>query len=77
MSDVPSVSGERAVSAFARLGFTVVRISGSHHIMKKPGHRYNLSVPVHKGKTIKKGTLRSLIEDCWRSRLTNSLRPSA
>lgn len=63
MSDVPSVSGEQAVRAFSRLGFSVVRIKGSHHIMKKPGHRYNLSVPVHKGPTIKKGTLRSLVED--------------
>jgi predicted RNA binding protein YcfA (HicA-like mRNA interferase family) len=62
MSDVPSVTGEQAVSAFAKLGFSVVRVKGSHHIMKKPGHRYNLSVPVHKGKTVKKGTLCSLIE---------------
>ena len=62
MSDVPSVSGEQAVSVFARLGFSVVRIKGSHHIMKKPGHRYILSVPVHKSKTVKKGTLRGLVE---------------
>ncbi len=63
MSEVPSVTGERAVSTFRRFGFAVVRIAGSHHIMKKPGHRYNLSVPVHKGKNIKKGTLRALIDD--------------
>jgi predicted RNA binding protein YcfA (HicA-like mRNA interferase family) len=31
--------------------------------MKKPGHRYNLSVPVHKGKTVKMGTLRTLVDD--------------
>jgi predicted RNA binding protein YcfA (HicA-like mRNA interferase family) len=63
MSDVPSVSGEQAVRAFFRLGSSVVRIKGSHHIMKKLGHRYNLSVPVHKGKTVKRGTLCALIED--------------
>lgn len=63
MSEVPSVTGERALSAFRGFGFSVVRISGSHHIMKKPGHRYNLSVPVRKGKNIKKGTLRALIDD--------------
>jgi predicted RNA binding protein YcfA (HicA-like mRNA interferase family) len=63
MSEVPRITGEQAVSAFARFGFAVARISGSHHIMKKPGHRYNLSVPVHKGKTVKLGTLRTLIDD--------------
>lgn len=62
MPDVPTVTGEQAIAAFGKFGFAVVRIKGSHHIMKKPGHRYNLSVPIHKGKSIKKGTLRSLIE---------------
>ncbi len=30
-------------------GYTLVRISGSHHIFKKPGETL-LSIPVHKGK---------------------------
>ncbi len=63
MSELPTVSGEQAVAAFQKFGFAVARTQGSHRIMKKPGHRYNLSVPVHKGKNLKKGTLRSLIED--------------
>lgn len=61
MPDLPSVTGEQGVSAFENLGFSVVRISGSHRIMKKPGHRYNLAVPVHKGRVLKRGTLRGLI----------------
>ena len=61
MSELPSVTGERAVSAFSTFGFSVVRIRGSHHVMKKPGHKYNLTVPVHKGEILKKGTLRDLI----------------
>jgi len=61
MSDLPVVTGEQAVSVFCKFGFSVVRIKGSHHTMKKPGHRYNLVVPVHKGKNLKKGTLRGLI----------------
>ena len=61
MSELPSVTGRQAVSAFNRLGFSVVRIRGSHHIMKKAGHGYNLSVPVHQGEILKKGTLRDLI----------------
>jgi predicted RNA binding protein YcfA (HicA-like mRNA interferase family) len=61
MSDLPVVTGEQSLSAFRKFGFSVVRIKGSHHTMKKPGHRYNLTVPVHGGKNLKKGTLRGLI----------------
>ncbi len=63
MSELPRVTGPEAISAFEKFGFVVARISSSHHVMKKPGHRYNLSVPVHGKKTIKPGTLRTLITD--------------
>jgi predicted RNA binding protein YcfA (HicA-like mRNA interferase family) len=63
MCKLPCVSGEQVVAAFQQRGFSVVRITSSHHIMKKPGHRYNLSVPVHSGEAVKTGTLRRLIRD--------------
>jgi len=62
MSDVPRIQGQEAVRAFKRDGFVVDRIKGSHHIMKKDGHPYILSVPVHSGKTLGVGLLKSLIE---------------
>ena len=62
MSEVPCITGERAISAFTKFGFAVARITGSHYIMKRPGHPYILSIPVHKGKTVKRGTLRALID---------------
>jgi predicted RNA binding protein YcfA (HicA-like mRNA interferase family) len=40
-----------------RAGFTVVRISGSHHVMRHPDGR-TIVVPVHAGRDIAKGTLR-------------------
>ena len=61
MSDIPRITGEQAVRAFERAGFSVVRVSGRHHIMKKPGHPNRLSIPVHAGKIIGKGLLRSQI----------------
>jgi predicted RNA binding protein YcfA (HicA-like mRNA interferase family) len=61
MSELPSVSGKRAISAFENNGFAVVRVSGAHRIMKKPGHRFLLSVPLHGKKHLKKGLLRGLI----------------
>lgn len=61
MSSLPTLTGKEAVAVFQKLGFEVTRITSSHHILKKPGFRYNLSVPVHKQNNMKPGTLRTLI----------------
>lgn len=62
MSELPAISGKQAIDAFLAAGFRVDRISkSSHHIMKKEGHRFLLTVPVHGNKTLKPGTLRGLI----------------
>jgi len=59
MSKLPSdISGQDAVKAFQRAGWTVARY-GPHIIMEKEGMRSILSVPNHK--ILAKGTLRSLI----------------
>jgi predicted RNA binding protein YcfA (HicA-like mRNA interferase family) len=36
--------------------------NSSHHVLKKPGHKYLLSVPVHGGKPVAPGILRHLIQ---------------
>jgi predicted RNA binding protein YcfA (HicA-like mRNA interferase family) len=61
MPRLPSLTGQDVITAFEKLGFMVARIEGSHHILKKPGVKFNLSVPVHGNKNIKPGTLRTLI----------------
>ncbi len=61
MCSLPSITGKQALTAFSRAGFSVVRIKGSHHMMKKPGHKFLLSVPVHGSTPLKKGTLRGLV----------------
>ncbi len=63
MSKVPRITGQDAVKAFLRAGFSVDRIRGSHHVMKKAGHRFRLSIPVHGGKTVGTGLLASQIEN--------------
>lgn len=60
-SELPSLSGSKVIAAFEKAGFTLDHIRGGHHILKKPGHRFILSVPVHGNRTIKHGTLRGLI----------------
>lgn len=62
MCEIPRITGKEAVSAFTKAGFYLDRVSGSHHILKRAGHRFNLSVPVHSGRTIGKSLLAKLIE---------------
>ncbi len=50
-----ALTGEEMVELLKKHGWYLLRISGSHYIMKKEGLPYNLSIPVHKGKTLKKG----------------------
>jgi predicted RNA binding protein YcfA (HicA-like mRNA interferase family) len=61
MSSLPSLPGRAVVTAFERAGFVLIRITASHHILKKDGHPYLLSVPIHGSTPLKRGTLRSLI----------------
>ncbi len=56
-----SMSGREVVRAFEKAGFVLVRISSGHHILKRDGHPNTISVPVHGGKDVKKGTLRGII----------------
>ena len=62
MPKVPRISGEDAVRAFEQVGFVHTRTRGAHHILKKDGHEYLLSIPVHRGKTIGLGLLKSQID---------------
>ena len=63
MSRLGSYRGEQVVKAFQRAGWSIVRVRSSHVILEKEGFVATLSVPVHKGKNVKTGTLRDLIKD--------------
>jgi predicted RNA binding protein YcfA (HicA-like mRNA interferase family) len=60
MPQVPAVRGDRLVSALEKAGFKIARITGSHHIMRHPDGR-GTTVPVHQGRDVAKGTLRSIL----------------
>ena len=59
-STIPSISGAKVVKALESAGFVVVRISGSHHVMRHPDGR-SVAVPVHGSKDLLKGTLRGIL----------------
>jgi predicted RNA binding protein YcfA (HicA-like mRNA interferase family) len=56
---IPAVRGAQVVRALERAGFEVVRISGSHHVMKHLDGR-TVPLPVH-NRDIAKGTLRNIL----------------
>jgi predicted RNA binding protein YcfA (HicA-like mRNA interferase family) len=58
--NVPYAQREQVVNALRKLGFTVVRIHGSHHMMRKAGSPL-IPVPVHRNEPIADGTLRNII----------------
>jgi predicted RNA binding protein YcfA (HicA-like mRNA interferase family) len=63
MTKLECYSGETVVKAFQKAGWSVSRQKGSHIIMEKPGHETTLAIPHHKGRDVKRGTLRNLIKD--------------
>lgn len=60
MPPVPSVPGRKVVRALEQHGFKVDRIRGSHHVMVHPDGR-TVTVPVHAGRDVRKGTLRGIL----------------
>jgi predicted RNA binding protein YcfA (HicA-like mRNA interferase family) len=54
------VSGRDFARIVERRGWTLLRISGSHHIYGKSGSVVRLSIPIHGNKPLKTGLLRHL-----------------
>lgn len=52
---------ERVIRAFERAGWENLRRKGKHFKMRKEGNPCILSIPVHKGKVLKKGLVFALI----------------
>jgi predicted RNA binding protein YcfA (HicA-like mRNA interferase family) len=61
VAKLPRISGKEMVRFLEREGFEIVRVRGSHHFLQKEDLR--TSVPVHSGKDMKVGTLRSILRD--------------
>ena len=62
MNGLPAATGRQVVRALQRAGFSVVRVSGSHHRMVHDDDASRATtVPVHGNKTLKRSTLRGII----------------
>ncbi|MBD2596674.1 type II toxin-antitoxin system HicA family toxin [Nostoc spongiaeforme FACHB-130] len=67
MSKLPSLTGREVITALEKVGFEVVRIRGSHHILIHGDGRRTV-VPVHSGETIGSGLLAQILRDCQLNR---------
>ncbi len=64
MSKLPQLTGRELVRALERAGFRVTRQRGSHVQLRREeedGTIRTFPVPVHTGKTVKKGTLKGIL----------------
>ena len=63
MSRLPAVSGRRVMRTLERAGFVLARVKGSHHVMEhRDDPARTTTVPVHGSKTLRKGTLSSILK---------------
>ncbi len=57
-----SISGKQLCKILEQRGWILQRITGSHHIYQNPDFDKILSIPVHKNKDLKVGTLKALMK---------------
>jgi predicted RNA binding protein YcfA (HicA-like mRNA interferase family) len=63
MSKLPVVAARDVIRVAERLGFAFDRQKGSHAVYLRVLDKRRLVIPVHKGRDLKPGTLRGLIDD--------------
>ena len=63
MSKLPSVPARDVIRVAEKIGFAFDRQKGSHAVYLRASDHRRLVVPVHKGRDLKPGTLRGLIDD--------------
>ena len=56
-----SVSAKKLCKIVEKKGWILKKVTGSHHIYTKTGVDKILSIPVHKNKDLKIGTLKALM----------------
>jgi len=60
---LPVCSAADLVRAVIKLGFRLDRQKGSHAIYLRESDRGRVVIPLHKGRDIKRGTLKGILQD--------------
>ena len=61
-SKLPRLTARELVKALKELGFYEHHQKGSHLVLKHPSRNCRVTVPMHRGKTLRLGTLKSILE---------------
>jgi len=61
VSKLPRLTGKELLKILIKQGFTLERIEGSHHILKRPDGQI-VTIPVHTGEEIGPGLLIRIIK---------------
>ncbi|ERN41357.1 putative periplasmic or secreted lipoprotein [Rubidibacter lacunae KORDI 51-2] len=56
-----SVPGKKLCKILEKRGWVLKKVTGSHHIYEKSGESKIVSVPVHRNRDLKIGTLKSIM----------------
>lgn len=67
MSSLPALTAKQIVKILKQHGFESVGQEGSHHFLRHPDGRIT-TVPMHAGKTIKKGLLHEIMRQAGLTR---------
>ena len=59
----PHVTADQIIRVLKKSGFILDRSKGSHQIFLHPVKKLRAVVPFHKGKIIRMGTLKSILDD--------------
>ncbi len=67
MTKLPRLTGRELIAALETAAFSVVRVRGSHHMLRHTDGR-TTTIPVHGGETIGVGLLSRILRDCQLTR---------
>ena len=57
-----TVSGKKMSALLKKRGWTLARVTGSHHIFTRPGVNLRITVPVHGNTDLKSGLQRAIMK---------------
>lgn len=63
MSKLPAVSSSDLVRVVKKFGFVEQRQKGSHLHLRRDSDKRRVTIPIHKGRDIPKGTLTAILKD--------------
>jgi Predicted periplasmic or secreted lipoprotein len=58
----PRLTGKEILTTLTRHGYRLIHVRGSHHYLEPLDGQGLVTVPVHSGKIVKPGTLKSILE---------------